>query len=126
MRDVEIQQIAKFEAAKAEIAQKLSSMHGKDGFDGLKLNDNQISDEKVNAVAVIDGQGFVSNGNRHLSPARHALLFDFVEQARFIGTLKQTGAERGVHPHCCTDNRRPDIVFVHSLRPPRNPQRPLR
>ena len=67
MRDVKIQQITKFEIAKAKVAQKLTAMHREDRFHRLKLDHHQIVDEKINPVPVIDGQSLVSNGNQDLS-----------------------------------------------------------
>src|ERR1700730_11624359 len=66
MRDMKIQQITEFETTQAEIAQQLAAVHGQNCFDCLQLDDDQISDQKINAVTVIDGQSLVSNRNQHL------------------------------------------------------------
>jgi hypothetical protein len=63
MRDVKIQQVTELETAEPQITQELRAMYGQDRLDCLELDDNSISNKKIDAVTVIDGQLFISNGN---------------------------------------------------------------
>src|SRR3989442_4784263 len=80
MCDMKIQQEAKLDPTELQIAQKLTSMHRQDRLNGLQFDDDPVSDKKIEAIAVVDREILVSDGDQHLSTRRDTEFLQLVDQ----------------------------------------------
>src|SRR5258706_14226942 len=77
MGDIEVKKVSEFESAELEIANNLSTVNGKDGFNSLELDHDALIDEQVNAVAALDHKFVIPNRQQDLRSGVHALLVPF-------------------------------------------------
>src|SRR5258708_27305378 len=120
MRNVEIEQIAEFEAAEAQITQHLSSMDWKDCLKCFQLDDHQIVHQEVDSVAILDLQILVADRNRNLFANRETLFAQLMRETKLIRVLEQARSERSVNLHGGRDDHVTDLIFGHPPRPLRN------
>jgi len=52
---MKIQQKTEFESTKPKIAKELGSMYRENGLDCLQLGDDEVTDQKIDAISIIDG-----------------------------------------------------------------------
>ena len=68
-------------------------MHRQYGFHRLDLNDNQILDDQIDAIARAEFRAFVSEWNGHFAREPTQSLTELVLQSPRVGQLEETGAE---------------------------------
>src|SRR5258708_8747407 len=99
MRNVEIEQIAEFEAAEAQITQHLSSMDWKDCLKCFQLDDHQIVHQEVDSVAILDLQILVADQNRNLFANRETLFAQLMRETKLIPLLAPPRPARTLNLH---------------------------
>jgi hypothetical protein len=69
-------------------------MNGRDQLTCLQFNDDDVFNQKVDSITDLKVDRVVDDWQRHLSLDTQASFSQFVEQTRFIGTLKKAWPER--------------------------------
>src|SRR5579864_1455292 len=95
-------------------------MDRKNALDRFEFHHDLILDQKVDTIAIVDRQIPVSNRNRDLPTNAQAELFQLVQKASFVSTLKETRSDDRVNLYRCPDDCGADIVLGHPPRPQRN------
>src|SRR5439155_21373203 len=88
-------------------------MYRKDRRDRLKFDHDQPANEEIDPIAILDRQLLISDRDRDLASHADPGLFEFVDEARFIGTLQQSRTDSRMDLHRGADDCMPDILLGH-------------
>lgn len=110
---MEIHEKPQFIPAQFQVAEQLGSMYWPQLFDSLQLHHHLFFDQKIHSVAGIDTDALKINRRIHLATHIQASLFQYMQQADFVCTFKQSGAKCFVHPDRRINQRFTNLVFGH-------------
>jgi hypothetical protein len=89
-----------------QVGQNLSLVHGKETLYSLDLDQQEVSEHDIEAVAAIQADALVDNRKGALAFELKAAQGQLVGQALFIRRFEQAGAEMAVH----FDTRADDLL----------------
>jgi hypothetical protein len=113
MRHVEVDQQSDFVTTKLEISQHLRDVKREQLFNGLQFDDDAVFDEKVYAVARVDLNVVVKDGQPELMIETDAILLQLISKTSIVGALQAAGAQSCVHLHRRAQNLLCDLFVQH-------------
>ena len=89
---IEVHQETLLEPEQFEVRNHLRLMNRHQSVHALELDEQPVSDKKIDAVAAVDSRLLVQHRHRHFLPERDFLEHEFVAQAARICGLEQARA----------------------------------